>query len=42
VVHVKVQILNRLNIEHKGIERILGYFKDVDEAIKEAMENLQD
>lgn len=33
VVHVKVQILNRLGIEHRGIERILGFFSDVEEAV---------
>ena len=30
VIHVKIQIQNRLNLAHKGIERILGYFPDAD------------
>jgi hypothetical protein len=30
VIHVKIQIQNRLNLTHKGIERILGYFPDAE------------
>lgn len=29
VVHVKVQIQRRLKTEHRGIQRILGYFQGV-------------
>ena len=34
--------MTRLKSEHKGIEKILGYFNDVETAIDEALENMRD
>lgn len=39
VIHVKLQIQNRLAIQHKGIDRILGFYnqQDITEAVALAL-----